>query len=96
MLLEIHVPSEDAGAIFSDLTSHRRGHVVDQSSEADGAVTVIKAHVPLATVQTYHRDLKSMTAGEGTYTMEPDHYAVVPAQEQQKILAEFGKKHEEE
>jgi len=96
MLLEIHVPSEDAGAIFSDLTSHRRGHVVDQSSEADGAVTVIKAHVPLATVQTYHRDLKSMTAGEGTYTMEPDHYAVVPSQEQQKILAEFGKKHEEE
>jgi elongation factor G len=96
MMLEIKVPSADAGAIFSDLTSHRRGHVVDQSSEADGAITVIKAHVPLSTIQTYYRDLKSMTAGEGSYTMEHDHYAAVPAQEQQKIIAEFGKKHEEE
>jgi elongation factor G len=96
MLLDIHVPSKDAGAIFSDLTSHRRGHVIDQSSEADGVITIIKAHVPLSMIQTYHRDLKSMTAGEGSYTMEPDHYGAVPAQEQTKIIAEFGKKHEEE
>jgi elongation factor G len=96
MLLEIKVPSESSGAIFSDLTSHRRGHVIDQSSEDDGAITVIRAHVPLSMIQTYHRDLKSMTAGEGSYTMAPDHYGAVPAQEQQKIIAEFGKKHEEE
>jgi elongation factor G len=96
MLLEIKVPSESSGAIFSDLTSHRRGHVIDQSSEDDGAITVIRAHVPLSMIQTYHRDLKSMTAGEGSYTMAHDHYGAVPAQEQQKIIAEFGKKHEEE
>lgn len=96
MAVEIHVPAEDAGVIFSDITSQRRGQVVDQSSEADGSVTVIKAHVPLATLQTYHRDLKSQTAGEGSYTMDLDHYAAVPANEQQKILAEFGKKVEEE
>lgn len=94
--VEIHIPSEDAGTIFSDLTSQRRGHVLDQSSEEDGAITVIKAHVPLATMQTYHRDLKSQTAGEGTYTMVHDHYARVPAGEQQKILAELGRKHEED
>ena len=96
MSVEIRIPSQDAGAIFSDLTSHRRGHVVDQSSEADGAITVIRASVPLATMQTYHRDLKSQTAGEGGYSMKLEHYARVPASEQQKILAEFGKKHEEE
>ncbi len=96
MSVEIRIPSKDAGSIFSDLTSHRRGHVVDQSSEADGAITVIRATAPLATMQTYHRDLKSQTAGEGTYTMTLEHYARVPAGEQQKILAELGKKHEEE
>ncbi len=96
MLVDIHVPSDDAGTVFSDLTSHRRGQVVDQSSEADGAVTIIKAHVPLATMQTYHRDLKSQTSGEGSYTMTLDHYAQVPVGEQQKIIAEYGRKDEDE
>ena len=96
MALEIHVPSGDAGTIFSDITSQRRGTVVDQSSEADGAITVIKAHVPLATVQTYHRDLKSQTAGEGSYAMDFVHYARVPAAEQQKIISEQSKRHEED
>ncbi|MEM7307741.1 MAG: elongation factor G [Planctomycetota bacterium] len=96
MNMEIRVPADSAGSIFSDITSQRRGQVVDQQSEADGAITVIQAHVPLATVQTYHRDLKSITAGEGSYAMTEDHYAAVPANEQQKIIAEFGKKHEEE
>ena len=58
-----HVPTSDcAGTIFSDITSQRRGQVLDQQSEADGAITIIKAQVvPLATVQTYNRDLKSQT-----------------------------------
>ncbi len=95
MALEIHVPTGDAGAIFSDLTSHRRGHVVDQAIDGDSA-TVIKAHVPLSTVQTYHRDLKSQTSGEGSYTMTFEHYAAVPALEQQRVLKEIGRRHEEE
>ena len=96
MELIISVPTDAAGAIFSDLTSHRRGHVLDQWNERDGAVTVIKAHVPLSTVQTYQRDLKSQTAGEGTYSMTFHDYAQVPASEQQKVLALIGKKHGEE
>jgi elongation factor G len=94
MELVISVPTEHAGGIFSDITSHRRGHVIDQSTEADGHVTVIKAHVPLSTVQTYQRDLKSQTAGEGSYTMTLHDYSAVPGMEQQKILAVIGKKHE--
>ncbi len=93
MELNIKVPTTDAGTVFSDITSHRRGHVVDQSNEAGGAITVIKAEVPLATVQTYHRDLKSQTAGEGTYSMVFKHFAALPAIEQQKILATAGKQH---
>lgn len=95
MAVEIHVPSDDAGTIFSDITSQRRGHVIDQESEEGGHITVIKAHVPLATMQTYHRDLKSQTAGEGTYSMELDHYASVPASEQAKVIAECAKVAEE-
>jgi len=94
--LEIHVPTESAGAIFSDLTSHRRGHVLDQWIEADGSVTVIKAQAPLAMIQTYQRDLKSQTAGEGSYSMKVVDHAPVPAQEQAKILATAGKKHAED
>jgi elongation factor G len=96
MELVISVPTESAGAIFSDLTSHRRGQVIDQWNEGDGAITVIKAHAPLSTVQTYQRDLKSQTAGEGSYAMTFYDYTQVPAGEQQKLLAQIGKKHGEE
>jgi elongation factor G len=96
MDLEIYVPTEHAGGIFSDLTSHRRGHVHDQQSSADGTITVIQAKAPLATLLTYSRDLKSQTAGEGSFTMKPHHYERVPAAEQSKILAAIGRKHVEE
>ncbi|QDU85726.1 Elongation factor G [Planctomycetes bacterium Pla163] len=96
MELEIHVPAEHAGAVFSDLTSHRRGHVVDQSSEGDGAVTIVIAHAPLALLGTYNRDLRSMTAGAATWSMKAHGYASVPAAEQAKVLAESGKKHDDD
>ncbi len=96
MKVVIRVPTDDAGAIFSDITSHRRGHVLDQTTEEGGAITVITTEVPLGMMQTYHRDLKSQTAGEGTYTMEFSKFAPMPAAEQQKVLAAVGKKHEEE
>lgn len=90
----ISVPTDHAGTIFSDITSQRRGHVLDQTSEADGALTIIKAHVPLSTVQTYQRDLKSQTAGEGSYTMAFHDYAPMPAAEQAKAITEAGQKHD--
>ncbi len=93
MELVISIPTDAAGVVFSDLTSHRRGHVFDQWTEADGSITVVKAHAPLSTVQTYHRDLKSQTAGEGAYTMTHVRYAQMPAAEQQKVLAAASKQH---
>ena len=96
MNVEIHVPTDNAGQIFSDITSHRRGHVMDQQAEADGSVTMIKAEVPLATMQTYHRDLKSQTSGEGSYSMGFANYAPVPRDEQAKVLATEGRTHDED
>jgi len=96
MSVEIRVPTEHAGHIFSDLTSHRRATVLNQDTEHDGHVTVIQAHVPYSALLTYHRELKSQTAGEGSFTMKPDHYARVPAAEQEKILAVARKHHVDE
>lgn len=96
MEVEVHLPTHEAGPVFSDLTSHRRAHVLAQESEGDGLVTVIRAHAPLSALQTYQRDLKSQTAGEGHFTMKLAHYGPVPAAEQQRIVAQFGHKHEAE
>jgi elongation factor G len=96
MEIEVHVPIEHAGAVFSDLTSQRRGHVVDQSSEGDGSVAIVRAHVPQAQLQTYNRDLRSMTAGTATWSARGHGYAPVPANEQAKVLAEFGRVHHDD
>ena len=96
MKLVVRVPTNDAGTIFSDLTSQRRGQVLDQASEEGGAITVITADVPLATMQSYHRDLKSQTAGEGDFSMAFARYAAVPPSEQTKVLAAVGRKGSEE
>ena len=58
MELEVTIPTDSAGAIFSDLTSHRRAQVFDQSTSVDGAFTTIRAHAPLSLLQSYQRDLK--------------------------------------
>ena len=87
MDVEVTVPTDSAGAIFSDLTSHRRAQVHDQSTSADGAFTTIRAHAPLSLLQSYQRDLKSMTAGEGCFSMHLSDYAPLPAQEQQRVLS---------
>ncbi len=87
MELEVTVPTESAGAIFSDLTSHRRAQVFDQSTSADGEFTTIRAHAPLSLLQSYQRDLKSMTAGEGAFSMHLADYAPIPSLEQQRVLA---------
>lgn len=91
--VEIHVPAADAGTIFSDITSQRRGQVLDQTSEDDGRVTVIEAAVPVVNMQTYQRDLKSQTSGEGSFSMAMADYAPMPASEQKRVLATEAKIH---
>lgn len=90
--IEITVPDDKLGDINGDLST-RRGRPEGMES-APGGFQIIKAKVPLAEVMTYARDLSSMTGGQGSYSLEPSHYEMVPGNEQQKIVA--AAKHEEE
>ena len=83
MKVEIEVPDEFAGAIMGDLNS-RRGRI--QGMDNKSGKTVVKAEVPMAEMLTYGADLTSMTQGRGSFNMEMDHYDIVPAQLQEKII----------
>jgi elongation factor G len=97
MGVEITVPDEFAGSIMGDLNS-RRGRIQGMDNKAGN--TVVKAEVPMAEMLTYGVDLTSMTQGRGSFNMEMNHYDVVPAQLQEKIVekskAERGEVKEEE
>ncbi len=91
--VEITAPEENMGDIMGDLSS-RRGK--PQGMESQGHFQVIKALVPLSEMLTYASTLKSITSDRGTYHMEFDHYEEVPAQQQEKIIAEYAKHKQEE
>jgi len=90
---EITVPQQYMGDIMGDLNS-RRGRIVNTTSE--GSLAIITATVPLAEIQNYAADLKSITGGEGTYEIEFDRYDVVPPHLTEKIIAEARAAKEEE
>jgi elongation factor G len=83
--LKVTVPNDLTGDIIGDLNT-KRARVMGMNQEGD--TNVIEAQVPLAEIQRYTIDLKSMTQGRATYTMEFDHYEEVPAQITQKIIAQ--------
>jgi len=84
MAVEVVTPSEFMGDVMGDLNS-RRGHV--GGMEQRGNAQVIGATVPLSTMFGYATDLRSTTQGRATYTMQFKHYAEVPAQIAQEIVA---------
>jgi elongation factor G len=88
MKLEIEVPTQFQGTVAGELTS-RRGMIV--STEMQGNTAVIEGEVPLAETFGYSTDLRSMTQGQGTFTMEFAKYARVPSSIQQEIIAEKKK-----
>jgi len=90
--IEVVVPQANMGDIMGTLNS-RRGKILTSGSE--GSSALIQALVPLAEIQNYQADLKSMTGGEGAYTMEFDHYDVVPSNIQKAIEAEYEKEQAE-
>jgi elongation factor G len=92
MSVEVVAPEEYMGDIMGDLSS-RRGK--PQGMESQGGNQVIKAQVPLSEMLTYASTLKSITSDRGTYTMEFDHYEEVPAQVQEKIIADSAKQKQE-
>jgi elongation factor G len=75
MKVEVVVPQDFMGNIIGDLNS-RRGHINSMTDR--GNASVINAFVPLATMFGYATDLRSATEGRGVYSMEFDHYEILP------------------
>jgi elongation factor G len=59
--------------------------------DSDGNSRVIESEVPMVEIQRYAADLRSMTSGRGTFEVRFDHYAEVPNQEAQKVIAANAK-----
>ena len=97
MNVEVYSPSEFAGDLMGELNS-RRGRIAGMDSR--GAMTVIRAQVPMSEMLTYEQQLTSATGGRGSFQMEYSHYEEVPSHLQSKIIAaakaEKGEEVEEE
>jgi elongation factor G len=76
MRVEVTMPEEFMGDVIGDLNS-RRGQI--EGMESRGSTQVVRAFVPLAQMFGYVTDLRSMTQGRATSSMEFSHYAEVPA-----------------
>jgi elongation factor G len=89
MDVEVVCPSEYQGAVVGDLNS-RRGRIV--AMEARAGAQVIRAHVPLAQMFGYATDVRSMTQGRATYTMQFARYEEVPRPIAEEIMAKVAGK----
>jgi elongation factor G len=91
--LEVTVPSKYFGDITSDL-NRRRGRITGM--ESLGNYQMIRAEVPMAEIMTYSTDLRSMTGGEGDFTIQPLRSDIVPSHIAQQIVARRRKTSQEE
>jgi elongation factor G len=83
MNMSITVPESNTGDIISDLNG-KRARV--QGMTPAGSLTTVEAQAPLAEVQHYSADMRSMTQGRGEFTMSFSHYEEVPAHVSQKVI----------
>ena len=89
--MQVTIPAEFMGDVTGNLTGHRARILgMDQV----GRLQSISAEIPMAEVQRYSTELKSMTGGEGNFTLEFSHYEVVPAHLQSEIVARNAKQEE--
>ena len=84
MKLEVEVPTSFQGTVAGELTS-RRGLII--GTEMNPTSAVIEAEVPLAELFGYSTDLRSMTQGQGTFSMAFSKYRRVPASIQEEVVA---------
>jgi elongation factor G len=85
VMIRVRAPEEHAGDVVSDLNTKRaRIHGIT----SDGSVSIVEAEVPLAEVQRYSSDLRSITQGRGAFEMEFDHYGEVPSHIAQQVVSD--------
>jgi len=87
MKVEVVTPEEYTGSVIGDLNS-RRGHI--QGQDMRGNANVISAMVPLANMFSYVNNLRSMSQGRATFTMQFDHYAEVPKGVADEVQAKYA------
>ena len=85
MAIEVVTPDQFLGSVVGDLNS-RRGMIEGQEN-SHGGTMVIKAKVPLAEMFGYVTSLRSMSQGRASSTMEPSHYAEVPRNVAEELMA---------
>jgi elongation factor G len=91
MTVTVSVPEAHVGDVIGDLNS-RRGRPLGM--EPKGSMTEVKAEVPMAEMLSYAPDLRSITGGQGDYTMEFARYEEVPAHLAQKVIAKASEEKE--
>ena len=89
MAVEVETPEDYAGTVMGDLSS-RRGMVQGMDDMVGGGKT-IKAEVPLAEMFGYATNLRSLTQGRATYTMEFKHYSEAPKNVADEVIAARAK-----
>ncbi len=87
MDVEVVTPGEFVGGIIGDING-RRGQIRDQQMR--GNATVIRAFVPLANMFGYVSQLRSMSTGRASYTMQFAHYADVPRNVAEEVKAKYA------
>jgi elongation factor G len=92
--IEITAPDRYVGDLTSDLSS-KRGQVTGTESSG-GDLMSIQGMVPLSEVTEYQSRLRSMTGGQGAYTVEYSHYSAVPPQTQAQLASQFKLEKEED
>ncbi|MDF2728260.1 MAG: elongation factor [Acidimicrobiia bacterium] len=84
MKVTVTVPEDHLGDVMGDINS-KRGKVLGM--EGDGTLRSVIAEVPMAEIQQYAAELRSLTSGRGSFDVEFDHYAEVPHNEAQQVIA---------
>ncbi|MCD1146831.1 elongation factor G [Peptoniphilus sp. KCTC 25270] len=92
MKVEVSIPDDYMGDVMGDMNK-RRGRILGMDQQKDGGQLII-AEAPHAEMFEYAIDLRAMTQGRGTFTMEFVRYEEVPAQMAEKIIAEAKAKDE--
>jgi len=88
----VTVPADNMGDVMGDFNA-RRARVLGMDQE--GTKSIVRAEVPLAEMQTYSADLRSMTQGRGIFNMEFLRYGRIPAHLQQEVVDKHRKEMEE-
>jgi elongation factor G len=92
--VEVVAPFESMGDITSSL-SGKRARIQGSDTLAGGHMVSVKAQAPLSELGNYQGELRSITGGHGSFSMEFSHYEVVPANVQQELVKQYRPQEEE-